>query len=113
MIENYYEISTFSNLSAGFIYGSLLSLPIYLIVGILFSYIIIWTTKKVEPNKPYLFGLLMYSILGFFITAVLLFIFRFGIYDFSNNIFFLGMGVLAVNIYYHVLVLINFKLEKR
>lgn len=89
MLENYYDISTFSNLAGGFIYGSLLSLPIYLTVGILVSYLIIRITNKVDPNKPYFFGLLMYSLLGFITVAVLLYIFRFGIFDFSDTIFFL------------------------
>jgi hypothetical protein len=110
VVENYYNISLLSNLAGGFIYGSLLSFPIYLTIGIVFSYLIIWITKKVDPTKPYFFGFLMYSLLGFTTAAILLFIFRFGIFDFFDTIFFLGVGVLAFNIYYHFLFFIDVKL---
>jgi len=104
IIENYYEISAYDNMVGGFTIGSLFSFPFYLTVGILFSYLIFWITSKVNPNKPYIFGLLMYSLLGLIVGVVLLPRGTFGI---LNILYFLGLGLLATNIFYHVLLLIN------
>ena len=104
VIENYYEISAFDNLVGGFTMGSLFSFPFYLTVGILFSYLNIWITNKVNPNKPYIFSLLMYSLLGLCLGAVILPPGTFAIHDF---LYFFGLGVLASNIFYHVLCLMN------
>ena len=104
VIENYYEISAFDNLVGGFTLGSLVSLPLYLTVGILFSYLTIWISNKVNPNKPYFFGLLMYSLLGLCIGAVLLPPGTFAILDY---LYFFGLGILATNIFYHVLFSLN------
>ena len=112
-VENFYEISFFSNFVEGFTFGSVLSFPIYLTLGILFSYLIIRIKKNVNPAKPYFFGLLMYSLAGFIVTAVFIFIFRYRIFGFFDTVLFLGIGVFAFNIYYHFFVLINIKLEKR
>lgn len=104
VIENYYEISAFDNLVGGFTLGSLVSFPLYLTVGILFSYLTNWITNKVNPNKPYVLGLLMYSLLGLCIGAVILPPGTFYILDFF---YFFGLGVLATNIFHHVLFLLN------
>lgn len=104
IIENYYDVSAFDNLIGGFTLGSIFSFPFYLTVGILFSYLIIWITRKVNPSKPYIFGLLMYSLLGLIVGVVLLPRGTFGIF---NIFYFLGLGLLATNIFYHVLLLIN------
>lgn len=104
VIEDYYEISAFENLVGGFTMGSIVSFPLYLTVGILFSYLTIWITKKVTPNKPYVFGLLMYSLLGLCIGAVILPPGTFLILDY---LYFFGLGILATNIFYHVLFLLN------
>jgi hypothetical protein len=106
VIENYYEISAFDNLIGGFTLGSLVSFPLYLTVGILFSYLTIWITNKVNPNKPYFFGLLMYSLLGLLVGVALLYR-SFGYFNFLDILYFLGIGVLATNIFHHVLFLLN------
>lgn len=104
VIENYYEISAFDNLVGGFTMGSLFSFPFYISVGILFSYLNIWITNKVNPKKTYVFGLLMYSLLGLIVGVIL---FPPGIFYILDILYFLGLGVLATNIFYHVLFLIN------
>ena len=73
MIENYYEVSAVDNLVGGFTMGSLFSFPLYLTVGLLFSCLNIWIPNKVNPNKPYVFGLLMYSLLGLFLGVALVY----------------------------------------
>ncbi|SDO08264.1 hypothetical protein SAMN05518871_11013 [Psychrobacillus sp. OK028] len=104
VIENYYEINAFDNFVGGFTMGSLFSFPFYFTVGILFSYLNIWITNKVSPKKSYIFGLLMYSLLGLIVGVVL---FPPGIFYIRDMLYFLGLGVLATNIFYHVLCLVN------
>ena len=104
MIENYYEISAFDNFVGGFTLGSLFSFAFYLTVGILFSYFNMWMTNKVKAKKPYVFGLLMYSFLGLVVGVGLL---HPGIFGILDILYFLGIGVLASNIFYHVLFLMN------
>ncbi len=104
MIENYYEVSAFDNFVGGFTMGSLFSFPFYLTVGILFSYLNMWMTNKVKAQKPYVFGLLMYSFLGLITGVGLL---SRGTFLILDILYFLGIGVLASNIFYHVLFLIN------
>ena len=106
VIENYYEISALENLIEGFTLGSIFSFPVYLTIGILFSYLSNWITNKVNPNKPYVLGLLMYSLLGLSVGVALLYR-SVGFLNFLDILYFLGIGVLATNIFYHVLFLLN------
>lgn len=112
-IEDYYAVSTFGNLAGGFIYGSLFGFPVYLTIGILFSYLIIWITKKVDPNKPYFFGLLIHSLLGLILGAIIVFVLAHGIFDFLDTIYFMLTGAFMFNIFYHIFLLLNsLKLKK-
>lgn len=104
MIENYYEISAFDNLVFGFALGSLISFALYLTVGILFYYLNSWITNKVNPNKPYVFGLWMFSLLGLIVGVTIL---PPGTFLILDTLYFLGIGILASNIFYHVLLLLN------
>ena len=104
VIENYYEISTFDNFVGGFTMGSLISFLFYVTVVILFSYLNIWITNKVNPKNTYVFGLLMYSFVGVIVGVIL---FPPGLFYIVHILQLLGQGILATNIFYHVLFLIN------
>lgn len=86
---------------------------LYLIAGIPFSIIIDWLIRKLNRGskwRKYFWGLGMYSLAGAIVGALFII--------FGGNIYWKGMllfalpGVIASNLYFHLLLLISWKYKE-
>ena len=105
-LENVYYFK-FSEL---FMFSIIYASPVYLLGGIPVSYLADWLLKKKEYKRPYLIGIFIYSISGFLLMIIDLFLIS-GAENLDHiiNIFFFSiLGIPAAIIFFLITLLFTY-----
>lgn len=90
-----------------FVFTFMYTLPVYIVVGIICSYLIDMVARNMQTRKMYFSKLLMYSLAGLIPALAFYFLFEGIQVDYQLLFYFFALGILAANIFYHVLLLMN------
>ncbi|MFA1511877.1 hypothetical protein ACDN41_21860 [Priestia aryabhattai] len=90
-----------------FVFTFMYTLPVYIVIGIICSYLIDMLAHNRHTRKMYLSKLLMYSLAGIVPGLAFYFLFEGIQLDYQLLFYFFALGILASNTFYHVLLLIN------
>ncbi|MGR9527499.1 hypothetical protein ACSS31_27860 (plasmid) [Priestia megaterium] len=96
-----------------FVFTFIYTFPVYIVVGIIFSYLIDMMANKMQTTKVYVSKLAMYSLVGVIPALAFYFLFTGIKLDYRLLFSFLALGIFASNTFYHVLLLINGLLNKQ
>ncbi|AJI25575.1 hypothetical protein H8R29_28475 (plasmid) [Priestia megaterium] len=96
-----------------FVFTFIYTFPVYIVVGIIFSYLIDMMANKMQTTKVYVSKLAMYSLVGVIPALAFYFLFTGIKLDYRLLFYFFALGIFASNIFYHVLLLINRILNKQ
>ncbi|MGE7307227.1 hypothetical protein ACQKJG_25640 [Priestia megaterium] len=90
-----------------FVFTFMYTLPVYIVVGIICSYLIDMVARNMQTRKMYFSKLLMYSLAGLVPALAFYFLFEGTQLDYQLLLYFFALGILAANTFYHVLLLMN------
>ncbi|MCP1447864.1 hypothetical protein [Priestia megaterium] len=90
-----------------FVFTFMYTLPVYIVVGIICSYLIDMVARNMQTRKMYFSKLLMYSLAGLVPGLAFYFLFEGIQLDYQLLFYFFALGILASNTFYHVLLLMN------
>ena len=96
-----------------FVFTFIYTFPVYIVVGIIFSYLIDMVANKMRTRKMYVSKLAMYSLAGLIPALAFYFLFTGIKLDYRLLFSFFALGIFASNTFYHVLLLINRLLNKQ
>ncbi|GAB1774187.1 hypothetical protein PMEGAPR185_51940 [Priestia megaterium] len=96
-----------------FVFTFIYTFPVYIVVGIIFSYLIDMVANKMRTRKMYVSKLAMYSLAGLIPALAFYFLFTGIKLDYRLLFSFFALGIFASNTFYHVLLLINRILNKQ
>ncbi|MCU7737656.1 hypothetical protein [Priestia megaterium] len=90
-----------------FVFTFMYTLPVYIVVGIICSYLIDMVARNMQTRKMYFSKLLMYSLAGLVPALAFYFLFEGTQLDYQLLLYFFALCILAANTFYHVLLLMN------
>ncbi|MCM3794267.1 MULTISPECIES: hypothetical protein [Priestia] len=90
-----------------FVFTFMYTLPVYIVVGIICSYLIDMVARNMQTRKMYFSKLLMYSLAGLVPALAFYFLFEGIQVDYQLLFYFFALGILAANTFYHILLLMN------
>ena len=96
-----------------FVFTFIYTFPVYIVAGIILSYLINMIANKMQTRKMYVSKLAMYSLAGLIPALAFYFLFTGIKLDYRLLFSFFALGIFASNTFYHVLLLINRILNKQ
>ncbi|SUV10406.1 Uncharacterised protein [Priestia megaterium] len=90
-----------------FVFTFMYTLPVYIVVGLICSYLIDMLAHNRQTRKMYFSKLLIYSLAGIVPGLAFYFLFEGIQLDYQLLFYFFALGIFAANTFYHTLLLIN------